>query len=1037
MIVRVARSVFVLACVAALAGPVLAETPIGGAIVTDQTLLLADSPFRITSDLTVQLNATLTIEAGVVVYVDPGVNIIVEAGALRALGEAGQRVVITSSSVVDTGTPAAGDWGTLLFLDGTDDAQTLLRETDVRFGQGISIQSASPALENVAIEWMAGAAIDIDLASFPTGSGNSASNCGLNAIRVASGEMTAQGDWSLTDIPYLVEGVVSIGAAPTITGVVPPNLVPDSTAAITIQGTRLDGATDVTFSGTLVSGPLTGGGSTTTNVLVTVDPQAAFGPRTFVVDAAAGLTTSGAVTLNIVAGTPILDQLSPASINAPAADTPITVGGSHFTPNSVIRVDGVDVATTFVSRSELTPVLPASVLELPGNLDITVATPDDVNAGQFLVSSSATFRVKPFGSGANGDLIVDGTTVVPNVAAALSGDVAAGATQVTATSVNGTAAGDEILIIQVQGTGVGTYEFARLASVAGDTATLTRALGAAYSSTGDNRAMVVRVPNYDNVSVINGGRLSANAWDGGGGLLVFRARTEVRIESGGRIDVSGLGFRGGARPGGTTSCGQAGGQQGESINGSGVFGDPAANDGGGGGGGPDACVDCDVDSPGGGGGYGTAGTAGINPGNPSTAGQGGLPYGVPELETELHLGSGGGESHYPGNPGGHGGGALMLYSPQLIINGGSVEIDGVDGSACPGGHPSGAGSGGSALIEADAVTTGDALTALGGTGHGVCECEGETGGSGGNGRIRILTNNLQGSTSPDPSVQLFGRGATILTLTPPAPGLLTQDSTNLTVSLDTPAPTGGQLVTLATSDPVIALPASVTVAEGATDAIFAVTSGLGTGSANVTASAPGFSAAMASVTVAARNVAVLIPPIPVDTTVTATINLSEPAPPGGVTFDISSAVTSVAMVSPATVTIAAGQQAGSFDVTGGSEVGYTAITVDGTAFGYVLSTQNVFVGEAAVAFNLIVAQPDLEVVIPGLAGTTALNVIVAQPDIDVVVPNVAGTTTLNVVVAEPRSLIIVVPGVGGAGDVQLNVIIAGPFGIIVFIEPVP
>ena len=137
----------------------------------------------------------------------------------------------------------------------------------------------------------------------------------------------------------------------------------------------------------------------------------------------------------------------------------------------------------------------------------------------------------------------------------------------------------------------------------------------------------------------------------------------------GRIDVTGKGFRGGARAGGTTSCAQAGGEQGESIDGTGQVGDPSPNDGGGGGGGPDACADCDVDSPGGGGGYGTAGTAGINPGDPTTAGQGGSAYGVPELETQLYHGSGGGESHYPGNPGGDGGGALMIFTPLLDLSG--------------------------------------------------------------------------------------------------------------------------------------------------------------------------------------------------------------------------------------------------------------------------------------------------------------------------------------------------------------------------------
>src|SRR6266850_7453237 len=241
---------------------------------------------------------------------------------------------------------------------------------------------------------MAGPAISIDLASFPTGSGNSASNNVLNAILVASGEMTAQGSWRLKGIPYVLEGPVSIGAAPAISGVTPVNVEQDSATPASIAGLRLDGSTGVAFSGTGVTGQiLLGGTATSLPVLIVVDPAAPLGTRSFTVDAAAGLTSSGAVIVNVLPRTPVIQSLNPPVAPVGAPDTTVVITGRKFNAASVARVNGSDVSSHFDSATQITATIPASSLASPATLSITVASPDPQNPGQFLVSSPASFTV--------------------------------------------------------------------------------------------------------------------------------------------------------------------------------------------------------------------------------------------------------------------------------------------------------------------------------------------------------------------------------------------------------------------------------------------------------------------------------------------------------------------------------------------------------------------------------------------------------------------------------------------------------------------
>ncbi|MDP9350761.1 MAG: PA14 domain-containing protein, partial [Chloroflexota bacterium] len=153
----------------------------------------------------------------------------------------------------------------------------------------------------------------------------------------------------------------------------------------------------------------------------------------------------------------------------------------------------------------------------------------------------------------------------------------------------------------------------------------------------NNTAQVFRVPQYRNVTIEDGGMLTAHSWDGGtGGLAAFRVFNQLLVQPGGKLAMMGKGFSGGY--GKATGSGRPG-DQGESSLSPGS--EANAANGGGGGGSTAATVDSQGNyflesSGGGGGGFGAAGRPGGNYG-PSLVGPGGEAYGNDNSAT-LHLG---------------------------------------------------------------------------------------------------------------------------------------------------------------------------------------------------------------------------------------------------------------------------------------------------------------------------------------------------------------------------------------------------------------
>ena len=170
----------------------------------------------------------------------------------------------------------------------------------------------------------------------------------------------------------------------------------------------------------------------------------------------------------------------------------------------------------------------------------------------------------------------------------------------------------------------------------------------------------------------------------------------------------------------------------------------------------------------------------------------------------------------------------------------------------------------------------------------------------------VLVTAIASGFASDSATVNVAAGTLLLTLEDELVGV--GRSTDGIVTLFSPAPPGGTIVTLVVANTGIATvtPATVNIAAGATQGVFFVT-GVAVGVTTLTGSAPGYLPADASVTVTDALISIgNIPEIGPDETEGVPLSLTKPAPPGGLTVTLITTAPNVATVSP-TVTVPAGQ----------------------------------------------------------------------------------------------------------------------------------
>lgn len=226
------------------------------------------------------------------------------------------------------------------------------------------------------------------------------SNTQLTAA-VTTNDVATPGTASITVFTPSPGGGTSNAALLTIN--VPPNPVPAITAlnpntvmsgggnfTLTVTGTGFVQSSVVRFNNadrattyvsatelraTIQSGDIINGGTASITV---------FNP------APSGGTSNVAV-LTVNFAPPIINLLSPSSAVAGGAAFQLNVTGTNFAPGSVVRWNGADRTTAFISVTELTAQIPASDITNAGTATVTVFSPSPGGG----TSNAVTFTINP------------------------------------------------------------------------------------------------------------------------------------------------------------------------------------------------------------------------------------------------------------------------------------------------------------------------------------------------------------------------------------------------------------------------------------------------------------------------------------------------------------------------------------------------------------------------------------------------------------------------------------------------------------------
>jgi hypothetical protein len=252
----------------------------------------------------------------------------------------------------------------------------------------------------------------------------------------------------------------------------------------------------------------------------------------------------------------------------------------------------------------------------------------NANANFNISTSNDELKLTPdLGTGADGDLYIapGGTAQTDNIKTYVTGMNPSGQNALQVGTSSGFNIGDEVLIITMRDNNTdmnnnitGQYEFGRILTKLSTALILTKNLLNAYDTTTTGKKhQVIKVPNYNNVTIDYGGVLTCDDWDGStGGIICFRAKGMVYINSLAKIDATAKGYLGGPQ----TNGAGVHGKQGESILGIGIA-NYSNNLNSGGGGQQSWSGYCDAG--GGGGSYATMGSNGGGQG----CGGGGYVYG--------------------------------------------------------------------------------------------------------------------------------------------------------------------------------------------------------------------------------------------------------------------------------------------------------------------------------------------------------------------------------------------------------------------------
>ncbi|MGA7832851.1 MAG: IPT/TIG domain-containing protein [Terracidiphilus sp.] len=159
---------------------------------------------------------------------------------------------------------------------------------------------------------------------------------------------------------------------PTITTLSPSQLpVGFGQIALYIAGTHITSTAVVNWGGT----PLTalGPSGNVMTVLVPANLMATAGSVNVTVTTTGG--TSAPAIFTVTPPVPVISSLSPSSIAAGSAAFTLTINGSNFALRTGVYLNSVLLSSTYVSSTQLTAVIPASLVQKAGQSSLRVYIP--------------------------------------------------------------------------------------------------------------------------------------------------------------------------------------------------------------------------------------------------------------------------------------------------------------------------------------------------------------------------------------------------------------------------------------------------------------------------------------------------------------------------------------------------------------------------------------------------------------------------------------------------------------------------------------
>jgi hypothetical protein len=191
-------------------------------------------------------------------------------------------------------------------------------------------------------------------------------------------------------------GATSIGSTFTIAaGPVISTLSPNSTAAggpaftLTVNGTGFASGAVVQWNGS----PLSTTFVSSTQLTASVPASLIAAQGTATVTVTSGSVTSNGLSLTIANGL-VISSLSPNAATAGGPTFTLTVNGTGFGSGAVVQWNGSPLSTTFVSATQLTASVPASLITTAGTATVAVTSGGVTSSGStFTIASAVTLAI--------------------------------------------------------------------------------------------------------------------------------------------------------------------------------------------------------------------------------------------------------------------------------------------------------------------------------------------------------------------------------------------------------------------------------------------------------------------------------------------------------------------------------------------------------------------------------------------------------------------------------------------------------------------